>query len=341
MPAYTIHAMSAIPAPASSLPTGGVRAVFDAIIAASPAALDAAALGLVVATEGSTYAKPGALLSFGPAFLRQGWISGGCLEPVLEQAALDAIRTSHARSVVLDTRDDDDLLFGSRVGCRGCLYVVLLPLAQLPGIQEPLRAWSQQVGALDWHYSPEHGVQVICGARQWHWPLPVPIPAFPGFDAIAAWTLSTAPARRLRVYGAGPESPWLLPGLRALGAYTELIERRPRWRAAAALADHWIDATPQAAQPALAASHALIQHHDFELDREALLALADDPAAHWIGLLGPAQRRNQLLHLLPEASVRALQPRLHAPVGLPLGGRGPEAISLSVCAQLQQRWAGT
>jgi len=152
---------------ANSLPTGGARAVFDTITAAHPAALDAAALGLVVATEGSTYAKPGALLGFGPDSLRQGWNSGGCLEPVLEQAALDAISERCARSIILDTRDDDDLLFGSRVGCRGRQQVIVLPLVALPGIQTALSAWSQQAGALDWQCSPEHGLVLECGQQQW------------------------------------------------------------------------------------------------------------------------------------------------------------------------------
>jgi len=320
------------PALTASFPTGGARAVLDAIIAADHAALDMAALGLVVATAGSTYAKPGALLSFGPDALRQGWISGGCLEPVLEQAALEAINERRAYSVILDTRDDDDLLFGSRVGCRGRQQIVLLPLAVLPGIQQALSAWSQQAGTLEWRYAPEHGLFLECGAQTWLWPLD-------WADVPEGWSAQTLPARWMRIYGAGPESPWLLPGLRALGAYVELIERRPRWLAAAGWADHWIEASPYAAHTPLPAHYALVQHHDFELDREALLALADDHAVHWIGLLGPAQRRDQLLHLLPKTAATSLQTRLNAPVGLALGGRGPEAIALSVCAQLQQAWA--
>jgi len=301
-------------------------------MAADHAALDIAALGLVVATEGSTYAKPGALLSFGPDALRQGWISGGCLEPVLEQTALDAINERRARSIILDTRDDDDLLFGSRVGCRGRQQIVLLPLAVLPGLQQALSAWSQQAGTLEWRYAPDHGLVLECGSQRWHWPLDWAEPP-------ETWATRTPPVRWVRLYGAGPESSWLLPGLRALGAYVELIERRPRWLSASCWADHWIESTPNAAHTPHPTHYAFIQHHDFELDREALLVLADAPSVHWIGLLGPAQRRDQLLRLMPKTAADSLRPRLHAPVGLPLGGRGPEAISLSVCAQLQQLWA--
>lgn len=76
-------------------------------------------------------------------------------------------------------------------------------------------------------------------------------------------------------------------------------------------------------------------HHDFELDREALVALADTNVA-FIGLLGPRRRREDLFKLLTPDQRHRLSPRLQSPVGLDIGGRGPEAISLSIAAQLQQ-----
>jgi xanthine dehydrogenase accessory factor len=70
------------------------------------------------------------------------------------------------------------------------------------------------------------------------------------------------------------------------------------------------------------------------LDREALDALAGSELP-FIGLLGPARRREDLFRVLPPAAREALLPRLRSPVGLKLGGQGPEAIALSVAAQLQ------
>jgi xanthine dehydrogenase accessory factor len=52
-----------------------------------------------------------------------------------------------------------------------------------------------------------------------------------------------------------------------------------------------------------------------------------------VGLLGPAVRRARLLADLG-SDAGALQGRLHAPVGLPLGGRSPESIALAIIAQL-------
>jgi xanthine dehydrogenase accessory factor len=144
------------------------------------------------------------------------------------------------------------------------------------------------------------------------------------------------------VFGAGPETPYVLPLLRALGATTTLVERRPRWSAASALADHAIEATPAQALAGPTRRHevALVMHHNFELDREALHVLAATPIG-FIGLLGPVRRRDDLFRVLPADAREALLPRLHSPVGLHLGGSGPEAIALSIAAQLQRLLHGT
>jgi xanthine dehydrogenase accessory factor len=85
---------------------------------------------------------------------------------------------------------------------------------------------------------------------------------------------------------------------------------------------------------------ALVMHHNFELDREALQALATSPIG-FVGLLGPVRRRDDLFRVLPADAREALLPRLHSPVGLHLGGSGPEAIALSIAAQLQRHLHGT
>ncbi|MBS0591038.1 MAG: XdhC family protein, partial [Proteobacteria bacterium] len=113
---------NAIPAP-----VGGLRGLLDALWR-SHSRNDAAVLGIVVATEGSTYQKPGALVLLDDKGLRHGAISGGCLEPALEQAALTVRESGCAAIVALDTRSDEDALFGSGIGCRGLVRVLLLPL---------------------------------------------------------------------------------------------------------------------------------------------------------------------------------------------------------------------
>jgi xanthine dehydrogenase accessory factor len=53
----------------------------------------------------------------------------------------------------------------------------------------------------------------------------------------------------------------------------------------------------------------------------------------YVGLLGPAARREKLLNDLGEGA-RQLRTRLHSPVGLALGGRSPESVALAIVAEI-------
>jgi xanthine dehydrogenase accessory factor len=76
----------------------------------------------------------------------------------------------------------------------------------------------------------------------------------------------------------------------------------------------------------------LMSHH-LATDLSYLRALATS-AVPYVGLLGPAARRDKLLARLG-LEARALNGRLHAPIGLPLGGRTPEAVALAIVAEIQ------
>ena len=77
--------------------------------------------------------------------------------------------------------------------------------------------------------------------------------------------------------------------------------------------------------------------HNFDVDREHLGRWLGS-RAEYIGLLGPAARRDAILaELNVDAASHA--GRLHAPVGLRLSSDGPETIALGIAMQLQQRFA--
>ncbi|HUD42591.1 MAG TPA: XdhC family protein [Dokdonella sp.] len=318
----------AAPATAAAA-SGGPRAVVEALLAAAHAGVPAA-LGLVVDTLGSTYAKSGAALCIGGAG-RVGWISGGCLESSLEASAQALVAAGHAGLIEYDTRDDADLIVGSGIGCRGVVRIAVIPLAVLPGIARALQAWIDQGCALAIELEVGGALAVSAGGEALRWPL-----AWTDSAPVASgstYALLIAAAPRVLVAGAGPESDRLVPWLRQLGWYVDVVERRPRWAAAAAAADRHLQTAVGAALARSRYDAALVMNHDFELDRDALEQLSADPVP-WIGLLGPPARRDDLLRLLGAAAADALRPRLHAPVGLDLGGRGPESIALAIVAQL-------
>jgi xanthine dehydrogenase accessory factor len=313
-------------------PPGGARAVLEAS-ALSTQREDPAVLALVVATEGSTYVRPGAMALFSGESGQVGWLSGGCLEPEIERRAQQAAAAMRMDWIDVDTRDDEDLFAGSALGCRGRLRIALLPMRLLPQWGEIVVAWRRAEAPLRLHISGGGDLHADVGGLERRWQL-TPLSAS---DALAdAWSVEIPAPPTVSIFGAGPETLALLPALRSLGWIVTLIEKRPRWSPLAAAADEAIERSPQAALATLRAARfdaALVMHHHFELDRETLVMLADSDIG-FIGLLGPTRRRDDLFRVLSPAARESLTPRLHSPVGLDLGGHGPEAIALSIAAQL-------
>ena len=293
-------------------------------------------LAVVVATEGSTYVQPGAMALFGAAEGQVGWLSGGCLEPEIELRARAAAARDRIEWMDIDTRDDEDLIGGSALGCRGRLRLALLPLSAMPGWPGLVAAWQQGQTPLRLSVSLDGAVSVQVEAASTAWRIDS-ADADRAPDAATQWQIEVPASPDVLVFGAGPETPTLLPLLRSLGWRTTLVERRARWQTETGRADAWVDANPDIALAAMTDTPfaaALVMNHNFEMDREALQALADS-AIPFIGLLGPARRREDLFRVLPKPTRDALVPRLRSPIGLKLGGHGPEAIALSIAAQLQ------
>jgi len=311
--------------------TGNMVRVFEAALDAMRAG-DDPVLALVVETEGSTYAGTGAMALFGGR-THAGWLSGGCLEPEIARRAAGAAASGTVGWLEIDTRDDASLLSGSATGCRGRLRMALLPLHRLPGIEPMLEAWLAGQERISLDITAAGAVEASTSTCRRNWT--VDATPVDWLSPRRRWSGSILRPPEVLVLGAGPETPVLVPLLRELGWRVRVAERRARWRDHPALDRVLVEASP--ARSLDGAGHAdavLVMHHDFELDREALEALAASTVP-FIGLLGPARRQEDLFKLLTPAQRSALQPRLRSPVGIDLGGRGPETIALSIAAQLQ------
>lgn len=155
--------------------------------------------------------------------------------------------------------------------------------------------------------------------------------------ATQSWEVQIPAPPSVVLFGAGPESAVLIPLMRKLGWLTAVVETRKHWLSHARLADSVISSRPAPATEQFEPGEfdaALVLSHSFELDLEALQALAGTDIS-FIGLLGPMRRRDDLLRLLPASSKEAIRERLRSPVGISLGGKGAEVISVSIAAQLE------
>lgn len=80
--------------------------------------------------------------------------------------------------------------------------------------------------------------------------------------------------------------------------------------------------------------------HDPKLDDPALVAALRSPA-FYVGALGSKRTHEKRIARLTEAGLADAISRIHAPVGLDLGGRAPREIAVSILAEvIQVRYRG-
>jgi xanthine dehydrogenase accessory factor len=326
----------------SALPRhGGMRGVWQAAVLAQT--IDAmSVLAIVLETEGSTYAPIGTCMLLSNRVEQSGWLSGGCLEPEIALRAEHCANTHSLDVIAIDARDDSAIFSGHATGCRGRMLIGLIPLACLDNLSPWLQRW---LGGENLHITHHVDGQLSMKCAELSMVRQLPVSNF--CDVISASSTLTAVTaiemvspERVIIFGAGPETPSLLAHCCALGWHSTLIEARPRWTQKTYAADVHLDSAPDAVEikkMLTARSAALVMHHHFELDLRALAMLAESKT-NYIGLLGPRQRREDLLKLVSVENQNTLSLRLHSPIGLKLGGHGAEAISLAIAAELHAHW---
>lgn len=157
----------------------------------------------------------------------------------------------------------------------------------------------------------------------------------PGTDDCFVRSYARPP--RLIVVGAAHISQFLAP-MAALAGF-EVIVVDPR--RAFASADRFpgvtlIDAWPEQAFARLkldAMSAVVTLTHDPKIDDPALIAALASPV-FYVGALGSTRTHAKRVARLSEAGLADKVARIHAPVGLDLGGRAPREIAVSILAEV-------
>jgi xanthine dehydrogenase accessory factor len=146
------------------------------------------------------------------------------------------------------------------------------------------------------------------------------------------------PLPRLIIVGAVHIAEFLIPMARLVGLDIVIVDPRAAFATAKRFPDvEIIHAWPGQALASMQLDHAsyvAVLTHDPKLDDPALhISLASK--ARYVGALG-SRRTNQLRRKrLLEAGLSETQlARLHTPIGLPLGGRGPAEIAVSILAEI-------
>ena len=151
---------------------------------------------------------------------------------------------------------------------------------------------------------------------------------------------------RLIMFGAGQVAVAMVPLARALGYHTIVADGRKTFldRERFPDADELILAWPEEAFERIgldSTCYICLLSHDPKFDEPALQVALRSPAKY-VGAIGSKKtqvaRRERLSEIgLGEAEIA----RLHGPIGLPLGGRQPAEIALSILAEMTEvRYGG-
>jgi xanthine/CO dehydrogenase XdhC/CoxF family maturation factor len=342
-----------------------------ATIRAAQASGEPVALTTVVRVRGSAYRREGTRMVVRRDGTYECALSGGCLEPVVADAAARVIATGDPRLVTYDLADDS--VWGLGIGCTGAVDVRIERLGDDELMTEWLRVVERdEASALVTRLSEDH--DVADGARRRShasdrllvWPdgrvkgsLGGPAldreAARRALDRVRAQLPSSGterfaggeffievntPAPGLVVFGAGYDAVPLARLAWALGLDVTIVDPREAFLTA----DRFPNATRlvahasefQEAVVLTPATFVVVMNHHIERDRESL-RFALRSAARYIGVLGPRARLDRLMADLdaegyvPAASALS---RVRSPIGLSLGAETPAEVALSVLGEI-------
>jgi xanthine dehydrogenase accessory factor len=320
---------------------------------------NALVLATIIATEGSTYRKPGAMMLISADGSFEGMISGGCLEGDLLHHASKVFASGQAEFVTYDMHAGEDLVWSLGLGCDGVIHLMLQRLDRDAGFGflGPLEASHQSrkacLVALATQAAPglprgafamldssdisvgepclQQSLQAV--AQPWpKWRVNTVTLECP--DAAVTAIQVNIPARtRVLICGAGPDALPVARVLSRLDWDVLIVDHRQAYARAERFP---AECTVMQARPGdLSAvtdlrevDAAVIMSHHLENDSAYLGQIADSDVPY-IGVLGPRARRERLTGM---AGCEGLG--IKGPVGLDIGAELPEAIALSIAAEI-------
>lgn len=330
-------------------------------------------LATVVRITGSSYGGVGARMICLGDGSRVGLVSGGCLESDLAEHARRVYATGNSEVVSYDTRDDDDVPWGLGLGCNGLIEVLLEPLSPRQAsdvaglIDRALAADSPSVIAtvIRSHGSETGGPRIgahalfdgpeIKSTGDWgagsalidatQFVLPALAAGRRGVvhdigSAEVAFEVVT-PVVRLVICGAGPDAAPVARLASQLGWDVTVVDHRALTDARSA---RFPGARVVECADALRLANvlrpnqrfaAVVMSHHLARDRDYLHALLKSDVTY-LGVLGPRKRTERMLAepVAREGTSPEIDERFFSPVGLDIGGEGPDAIALSIISQI-------
>ena len=326
-----------------------------------------AALVTLVKVEGSAYRRPGARMLITSDGQQIGTISGGCLESDVVKRSQQVLQTGIHTLVRYDTTDEEDLIWGLGLGCQGVAYILIerLNTGELNALSVIERCLATRVaGAVATVFETENinsisdrvllypNGEIISGINNPELKdlvirdLQSTLQQQKSRSQVYNLTTGSAevflevitPPISLIIFGAGFDALPVVRFAKELGWYVSAIDplARSQTKQRFSQCDKVILGTAEAAIAQLepnAQTVAVAMSHNYFYDLEFLQTINNIPLKY-LGILGPKKRTDRLLQDLRYEDI-TLSNQLYSPVGLDIGADTPEAIALSIIAEIQ------
>jgi xanthine dehydrogenase accessory factor len=315
------------------------------------------AVATVLETWGSAPRAAGARMAVTASGQVAGSVSGGCVEGAVVEAGRETLRTGKPRRLHFGVADDTAWAVGLACGGSIDVFVEKLDPKSFEPIRDALRA-ERPVASVTVVGGPDEMLgkkRVLLENGRSEGSLGGGLDETASEAARAA--LSEGSIRRVTAGGVELFAEALMPSptlvavggvhiavalvalAKTLGYRTVVVDPRTafgnadRFPGVDRLMTDWPDAALRGI--GLNASTAVaVLTHDPKLDDPALSVALRSPA-FYVGALGSKKTQEKRRRRLLDGGLTEEElSRLHAPIGLPLGGRTPEEIALAVMAQI-------
>ncbi len=311
------------------------------------------ALATVVETWGSAPRTTGGKMAVSADGSIAGSVSGGCVETAVVEAAQKTLRSRVPQ--LLHFGISDDTAWSVGLACGGTIDVFVEPLGdeifdpvrdallgeRPAAIATVIRGSDTDLGRklalfADGSTAGTADAAVLAAARG---ALAEGVSRRVSLGERELFVDVLLPSPRMVIVGGVHVAIPLVTLAKTLGFRTIVVDPRASFANAKRFphADEIVSEWPDAALGTLEVNSSTaiaVLTHDPKLDDPALTAALRSPA-FYVGALGSRRTHEKRRERLLAAGVTEEElARLHAPIGLPLGGRSPEEIALAIVAQV-------
>ena len=290
------------------------------------------AMATLVAARGGSPRPLGAKLFVGEGGRLLGSVSiGGCVDARVAEHGERLLRENRSERVTVVVDDVEAIDLG--LTCGAAFDLIIEPVT-LRGDDPALEAYSDAIGISRTGRTAYVVTTMNGGGRPTRAVFPDAAPHSPD----AALVERIAPPEVLLLVGASDVGAALARLARALGLRVVVVDGRERYatRERFASADEILVGMPsELVRPLLGpGAYLVLVAHEYKYElpilREALRS-----GVRFVGMLSGRKRADGVRALLRDEGLTEEEiARLHAPIGLDIGGREPEEIALSIAAQL-------